>query len=157
MDIKFKKGISLLELLLVMSLGAVILVMAVRYFQLSSRNSKVEMAVKTVQSMSHVSYEWLQAQRQENFSSSPNGSAISLQALIDAGLIQNTARDTLDPWGGAISVGPGTNASYVKISLAGLPQVVCRNLKQQLNSVTRSGSPVAPCNKATDNVYFGEF
>ena len=134
--------------------------MAIRYFNVSMRDTKVAESIRQMQFITKASYEWLQAQKQENFSNSPNGKNISMQALIDAGLVvPNHNTDYLDQWGGKITVSPGSSPQYVQITLATIPKLACANLKRQMKPIVRVGSPVPKCDKnnPTLNNYYGEF
>lgn len=152
-------GISLLEVLLVLVIVASILLMAVRYFSVSVRNTRVATSVRQIQFLTRASYEWLQTQKQENFSDDPNGTTISLQKLIDAGLVTPDDKgEYLDSWGGNIIVAPGKDARFVKITFENLPGHACAQLRRQLTPIIRVGSNEPKCDQADNkNTYFGEF
>ena len=148
------RGLTLLETLLVLTIAAAIILVAVRYFSVTHRDLNVTHAIQQVQSLTKASYEWLEAQKQENFSDNNGATAISMQALIDAGLIKNTDRDTKDPWGEAIRLDPGTDPNRVKITMPNVPQYACRNLARRLENVSQIKMPACSSNS---NDYSGEF
>ena len=61
------KGISLIEILLVLIIITTIITMSVRFFMISKRSMRVEQAMAQIKVLSQASYQWLQGQRQENF------------------------------------------------------------------------------------------
>jgi len=148
------RGLTLLETLLVLSIGAAIILVAVRYFAVTHRSLNVTHAVQQIQSLTKASYEWLETQKQENFGNEDHGTLISMQALIDAGLIDNTHSDTKDPWGKDIRIEPGTDPSRVKITMPNIPELPCKNLARRLENVSRI---VRPSCGSDRNNYIGEF
>lgn len=147
-------GLSMLEMLLVITIGAAIIVASIRYFGVTSRNLRVTHAIQQIQILTKASYEWLQAQKQDDFSSADGGIPVSLHALMNAGLIQNKDKNKKDPWAGAIKVQPGSDPTRVKITLSGLPQKDCKNLAERLDTVSQITMPNCSSNY---NNYTGEF
>ena len=76
-----------------------------------------------------------------------------MQQLVNAQLA-NDKTDTIDPWGGPIHIAPGSNTSYVKITLTSIPRKACRNLNQQLKFINRAAPSV--CGGSTSE-FQGEF
>lgn len=152
---KYLKAISLIEIILVLVVISSITTMAVRYYMITIRNLHVSQAIKQVKKLTEVSYEWLQTQKQADFSGSPEGTPISNEALINADLIQANT-DTTDPWNGNITVAPGTDSSYVMITLNNLPAKACRNMTQQLKTINHAPSD-STCNAGSNNQFNGEF
>ncbi|MCH9743757.1 MAG: hypothetical protein K0U29_02380 [Gammaproteobacteria bacterium] len=151
-----QSGISLLEILLGLVLIATISTMAIRYFTVTTRSMKVSNAIKQIKHLSNISYEWLQQQQQTDFSGSSAGTRISLQELINTGLLRNDPSERYDPWGGDITVNAATNdPSYVSITLSKVPQDACRMMVRQLQSVNHLQS--TPCGSAYGNTFSGEF
>lgn len=155
------KAFTLLEMLLVLMIAAAILVMATRYFTISMRNMHVTQAISDIQSITKASYEWLQTQKQENFSDTPNGVAIDMQQLIEFKLIQpNDSKHPLsyyDPWGGEVEIGPGkNNASRIYILMKNVPKMACLNLVRKTQSLMDQNSLHPACDKDR-NDYYGEF
>ncbi len=152
--IKKNRGISLLEMLLVLAIGAAIIMMAVRYFSVTRRDLTVTHAIRQIQTLTKASYEWLQAQKQANFSNNNGGEKIDLKDLITAELIENTDRDTKDPWNKTIIIAPGNNPNNVKITLPNVPKKSCKNLARRLNGVNKTDMPKCDSDR---NDYSGEF
>ena len=148
------KGISLLEMLLVITIGTAIIMTAVRYFNVTSRDMRVTQAIGQIKTLTSASYEWLQAQKQDNFSNKDGGTEISMQQLIDTGLIDNSETTTKDPWAGTITVEPGSDPTRIKIVLDQLPKKACKNLARRLDSISKISMP--PC-AGVSNEYSGEF
>lgn len=149
-------GISLLECLLAITLIASITMMAVRYYMITLRSMHVSQAIAQVNRLTGASYEWLRLQNQTDFSGEDTGEAISIQLLLNAELIHlNT--DTIDPWGGNITITPGlTDTSYVAITLPNIPQKDCLNLTQQLQYINHNQTANS-CTDPASNQFTGEF
>ncbi len=147
-----QQGISLLEVLLTLTIMALITMMSVRYFNQAIVSREVEQAVLQIQQLTQVSYEWLEAQKQADFSSQNGGQMISLQTLETAGFLNN--RLMQDPWGGAVQIEAGADPSYVHIVLTQVPQKACRNLNRQLQ--TMNHAPTSQCDGLINN-YSGDF
>ena len=148
-------GISLLEVLLSLVIIATITTMAIRYFTVTNRSMRVSTSIKEIAHLTNLSYEWLQAQRQNDFSGKPTGTSISMQVLADTRLIGNLEREKYNPWGGTISIEPGANPSYVKITLTHIPQKDCRAIVRQLKNINHLSD--TPCGSAYGNTFSGEF
>ena len=150
-----QSGISLLEVLLSLVIIATITTMSVRYFTVTNRSMRVSTSIKEIKHLTNLSYEWLQAQRQADFSGNPNGTAISMQVLADTKLIENLEHEKYNPWGGDITIEPGSNPSYVKITLTQIPQKDCRSIVRQLKNSNHLTN--TPCGSAYGNTFSGEF
>lgn len=125
-------GITLLEVVLVLAIIGLILTLTVRYFNVASTSEQVNQAMTEIQTITKASYQWLQVQRQADFAS---GNPIDINKLQQAGLIDAT--QITDPWGGAITVEPGTSDSnLVHISLPNVSEKICKNLKTRMSGVT---------------------
>ena len=148
------KGISLLEMLLVITIGAAIIMAAVRYFGVTSRSMRVTQAIGQIKTLTRVSYQWLETQQQDDFAANAGGTAISLKALIEAGLLKDTDGDTKDPWAGDIRIEPGSDPTRVNITLANVPQKACKFLSRQLDHISNINAP--DCDNEI-NDYNGEF
>ena len=151
-------GISLLECLLSITLIGLIATMAVRYYTITLRGTHVSQAISQVNRLTSASYEWLRLQNQTDFDGEDTGAPITIQLLLTSELITQT--DTVDPWGGTITINPGTtDPSYVQITLPNLSQQDCLNLAQQLSYINHN--PVPPAQMCSDtsltNQFVGEF
>ncbi len=148
-------AISLLECLLSIIVIASISTMAVRYYMITIRDMRVSHAISQIKRITDASYEWLQMQKQADFSATSNGVMINLQALVSNELLTDP-HDTVAPWGGKIDVAPGDNPSYIKIILNDIPQLACRNLTQQLLYINKDKTDNV-CSDAKNNTFIGEF
>lgn len=152
---------TLLEMLLVLTIASAILIMATRYFTISMRNMRVTQAISDIKSITKASYEWLQTQKQENFSSNPNGTDITMEQLIEYKLIQpnnkNQPQSYYDPWGGEIEIGPGSDPSHVYILMKNIPKMACLNLVRKTRSLMENNSILPACDKDKNNNYYGVF
>lgn len=146
-------GLTLLEMLLVLVIGASIVTLAVRYFTVSHRAMQVQQAMTQIKHITRASYTWLNTRRQVNFSDAENGQTISLNQLIDSNLI--TPEQTIDPWGKPISLAPASDPSRIKIGLPGIPIKACRNLQRKLTRINQS-KIFSTCH-AKLNTFYGVF
>ncbi len=138
-------GLTLLETVLVISVISLILILSVRYFSVVQFNQKISQSISQLKTLSKASYQWLETARQSDFGSS--GTAIDMTQLRNVGLI--TAEDERDPWGGSITVGPGTDASFVKITLEEVPKRACLNLRRRLSDIAHAQSSEDECKNGT--------
>jgi type II secretory pathway pseudopilin PulG len=152
---KHINGISLLECLLSIAIIASISMMAVRYYIVTTRDTRVSHAISQVKRITNASYEWLSIQRQSDFSNADGGQTITIAQLVQDDLLKDE-NDTISPWGGQIEVAPGDDdAKYVKITLTEIPQPACRNLTQQLEYINKDKTN--PCGNKKSNTFVGEF
>jgi len=153
---KWINGISLLECLLSLAIIASITAMTVRYYVITTRDSRVSHAISQIKRITSASYEWLSLQRQADFSNADGGQTITKEQLVNDQLLPNS-NDTMNPWGGAIQVSSGTDdAKYVKITLNNIPQLACRNLTQQLKYINKNQASTN-CDNAKNASFTGEF
>lgn len=141
-----QRGNSLLEILLVITVSSVIIILAVRYFTVVDLNMRVARAISQIDVISRASYEWLEYEREADFSK------ISAAALEQSGLLKG--RDFKNPWGGAVEVMPGSDNKHVKIRLSNISIYGCQNLSRHLQAIAFSNIPPTECSSAG---YYGEF
>lgn len=141
-------GISLLEILLVLATIGVVLILTLRYFTLTTQNENISQTVNQIQSLTKASYQWLQIQRQADFSSS---NAIDINKLQQAQLIDGI--ETKDAWGGDVTLAPSADGNYVHIALDQIPEKACRNLRQKMKTIAHAQTENDDCSK---NGYFIE-
>ena len=153
--IKTHKGISLLESILALTIVASITMMAVRYYMVTIRDTRVNHAITQIKNLTKNSYTWLQSQHQANFSGQTGAGNISLQKLITDQLA-NQKIDAINPWGGSIEVAPGSDPTYVQITLNNIPQPACKNLNRQLRYINHSVTKES-CSNKSSNQFIGEF
>ncbi len=125
------RGISLLEVLLVLSIAASIMVLTTRYFALSRLNLKTAQSISQMQKITSAAYQWLETQKQLNFNTP---SPINITDLTALALINSN--DMIDPWGGSITIAPDSaDKHYVTIYIPGAPMVACVNLQKRLSNI----------------------
>lgn len=153
---KHQHAISLLECLLSIIIIASISMMAVRYYIITMRDMRVSHTISQIKRLTDASYEWLQMQKQADFSGNNGGQAISIQQLVKDQLLKNQ-NDTITPWGGAITISAaGDNPSFIKITLSNIPQLACRNLARQLEYINKDKF-ANTCANTQNNIFTGEF
>ena len=84
-------GISLLEVLLALTIGAVVLVSATRYYVEASSGTKVVMAQSQFNQVYKAALEWYAQQSEQDFA------LIKKEALENSGLVESKVFDL--PWG----------------------------------------------------------
>lgn len=137
---QLQRGIGLLELMLAITVGAVILMVSVSYFQTVTDNQKITQANGMFADIYAASKDYIKAQ---------NSGSISLQALIDAGLLTTFYRK--NPWGGSVVVKSNISANsaitQVAIEMYGVPRPQCERLNERLQqSFSQPNSEQAVCN-----------
>lgn len=108
-------GISLLEVLLSLSIIAIILVMATRYFFVASQNDKINTTVSQVGGLVAAAHNWKGA--------NPNYTGIAVDTLIHAGQLTNFPGIDLNTntistmWATAIDIKPADNMATIDVIL----------------------------------------
>lgn len=138
-----QQGISLLEVLCSLVITAIILLIVANYFySQSQRYQQVSQAVRQIQQLASVSYEWQTVQSQTDFK------GISMSALQAAGLLPEDHLIQQDPWNGTVVIGPSDKEPYyVGIVLPNTPQDACNNLRSRMANVAHEQSTPADCQK----------
>ncbi len=142
MCLKNQRGMSLLEILLAISIGASLTVIATRYFISTTQSLRVTQTIDQVKHFVDGSYQWLQAQHQADFlgpDKQQKTTAISVAKLSQAGLIVDS--QPKDVWGGDFTIGPATDPQYVEVAFDHLPAAACANLDAELHNFVKPGSP----------------
>ena len=134
-------GISLLEVLLSLSIIAIILVLATRYFFVATNNNKVNTAISQISGIIAAIHTW------KGINTSYTG--VSVQVLYDAGQLANfpglddatiSAVKLKDLWGDEFNVTPASDNNHVTITLT-LPDAGnCEALRNAYNGATCSGT-----------------
>lgn len=149
---QYQRGISLLEILLVVLVAAGIVSAAITYYSQTMRNSKVSETVNFIQQVNKAGYEWLQilgadprypSQYPSDFSglsTAPNQNG--LQYFVNAQLISCENNSCFkNPWGGFNSVTVGSNPKYMLITIFGITKADCALLQQQMQNIAPQGLP----------------
>jgi Tfp pilus assembly protein PilV len=114
----------LIEVMLSLSIMAIIILAATRYFAVTESVKKVNDAVQIVQNIFAAGERWTTTHRSY---SNNDGSDMTLQDLIDRGLPE---RIKYNPWGGEVAVtGSDTNLT---IALEDITKGSCLNLANKL-------------------------
>jgi type II secretory pathway pseudopilin PulG len=134
-------GISLLEVLLSLSIIAIILVLATRYFFVATNNNKINTAVSQIGGIVAAVHTW------KGINTSYDG--VSVQVLYDAGQLENfpgldnnTASSVAlkDLWGDEYSVTPAADDNHVTVTVT-LPDTGnCEALKNAYDGATCNGT-----------------
>lgn len=120
---KTKKGISLLELMLVIIVITALTLGAVRYYTSARDNLRVTQAMKMISEVVGASYEWVKGQ--PSFAD-PSG-AITMGKLVDAGLLpQKYILSNVNPWKGRIRV-IGISGN-LELRMENIPGAICENV-----------------------------
>lgn len=134
-------GISLLEVLLSLSIIAIILVLATRYFFVATNNNKINTAVSQVGGIVAAVHTW------KGINTSYDG--VSVQVLYNAGQLENfpgldntTASAVMlkDLWGDEYTVSPGTDDNHVTVTLTLPDSGNCAALKNAYDGATCDGT-----------------
>lgn len=139
---KYQKGLSLLEIIFSLSVITVILTIIVNYFYTQNKHYvTITKAATQIQYLADMSYEWQTSRGENNFQ------GISETALQEAGLVSaNDQYAQINPWGGHITISEDSDDSrYVLITLNGIPENACHNLRNRMNSIAHHQSSDADC------------
>jgi competence protein ComGC len=124
---KKQRGVSLLELMLVILIVVTMLIAATRFYQTTKENAQAQNALTMVHEIVDASYKWYEA--------NPNFSTISFTQLIANGLLPESYSDDkrFNPWGGVVGIGPAANNDRFYITMSKVPADSCNRLKQELS------------------------
>ncbi len=132
LSVRKQKGISLLEVLLSLSIIAIILVMATRYFFVANRNDKVNTVRQQIGAVTSAIESW--KSQNATYSATPS---LSLGTLSNQGFLANssymvnagTSNATLNnPWGYSISItNISDNGADITTTLPGINE--CKALR----------------------------
>lgn len=136
------RGISLLEMLLVISIMAAVIVSTTRYLFSTTLTLSVNQTIDQLQQSVEASYAWLRTAHQADFQGpdkETGTTAISLDKLKQAGLVAATAGQNY--WGGAVHILPSTNPAQVEIELDQIPESACLQLAGRMKNIDAPESP----------------
>jgi len=140
------KGIGLLELMLALSIIAVLLVAATRYFKSTDSSRKVNAAVDILQVVINASEDWR--------TTNNNYADISLAALQKQGLLPGNTEWTEssgNPWGGGIKVTTNDSGKTIALTLTQVPLKECNSLSDLM---LKKGVTAQTC---TNSEYNGNY
>ncbi len=153
---KIPKGISLIEILLVIVVAASIIIASLLYYTHTLLHQHVSQAINQLQMISQASYEWLQlpdenGNSKADFSSFQNETGLEqLSALNLISCIQKSCEK--NPWGGELIVTADSNTpQYVKVILTQISDKGCLNLLSHMQDVAikdpNTKKPAQECSK----------
>ena len=123
------KGFGLLELMLSLPVIVAILLVAGRYYQVTSTSRSVNEAGNVVQAIYTAS-----ATYYDNIGDLPKSdlmTALTDNALLPADFSHTNFRN---PWGGTVKLETGKDLKSVTITMSNLPEKACNNLVAQLSA-----------------------
>lgn len=123
------KGFGLLELMLSLAVIVAILLVAGRYYQVTSTSRSVNEAGNIVQAIYTASITYY-----DNIAPLPDKDLMTKltdNALLPANFSHT---DFKNPWGGKVSAEGGGDGKSVKIGMTGVPFKACENLAAQLTA-----------------------
>lgn len=113
-------GISLLEVMLSISVIALILVMATRFFYVTSTNNKINTAISQVAGLEAAMYSWK--------GSDLSYEGVSIQALYDAGELTNFPGASAESEGAVLYTPWGTSQYTVKAKTGGGAEITAQDV-----------------------------
>lgn len=150
---KFKKqrGIGLLELMLSLSIIAILLVMATRYFSASSEQQKINNAISQINGIAGGEASYFQSNSPPKFTKAI--SDLIKGNYVPAGLGgSDTNGANANPWGGNISI---SETSPLTVVLTNVPSdnadpSTCKKLQNTINNTMSGSDPTKPTNAVCD-------
>jgi prepilin-type N-terminal cleavage/methylation domain-containing protein len=115
-----EKGFSLLELLLVVGVGALLLLAGIGTYQLVTSGSTANNAVRLLATIKQQSQRAYQGQSAYDADMLPT--LIAMQAF-PSGVVSGAVAN--DPWGGAITVGAAANPTNFTVTFPAVPSAAC--------------------------------
>jgi len=141
------RGVTLLEIMLVLAVAAMIILMSVRYYQSATSNQQANSALQQIQGIT-ASADTL-AQSSGSYAAA-NVSTTTLAPLLPGG----AANAFTTPWGTTITIGAITGSSYT-VTLPATPAAVCTILTSRLRqNVHFSNVQPATCPATAGNVSY---
>lgn len=141
-------GISLLEVMLSLSVIAIILIMATRYFFVASNNNKVNTTISQVGALIAAAHSYKGAAA--TYKLTPQ---LSIDALKAAGQLDNfpgyddQRKQLLTLWGGIISIAPDESAGEARITVNMPDNAKCLAILRAYPTQT-GGNITSACNGA---------
>ena len=127
-------GIGLLELMLSLTVIALLLLAATRYYVLVRSSEQTNEAVAMLTAVIGAVDQW-----RWTYKDNPNAT-INLKDLIDQGLLpQKFDEIHANPWGGVLTINNDTSGA-AKITLTDVPNGICVNLKDMMEEHKMEGN-----------------
>ncbi len=134
------RGISLIEILLVVAIAATIVAGAIMYYSQTLLGSKAAQTITLIESINKAGYEWLQLP--DSNGSKSDFAGLSLNELIVHHLLpcENQSCST-NPWGGAVTVGPNAkNPKLMEITIKDISMQACSRLVENMQNIAPQNS-----------------
>lgn len=135
------RGVSLLELMLVLLIIAIITFSATYYFRVVLINLRVAQAEEMINNIVNAAYKWNEG--------TTNFTTLTLDQLINAGLVPTSYRN--NPWqrtGASVQVSGSTNSpNSFFITFNSVPATDCQNLAEKIKRYAWKSS----CDPKTNN------
>lgn len=147
-----EKGFSLLELLLVVGVGALLLLAGIGTYQLVTSGSTANDAVRLLATIKQQAQRAYQGQAAYDPNMLPT--LVAMQAF-PSGVVDQATGVASDPWGGAITVGAAAPATNFTITYPAVPSASCIQIGTAFTeadtdfvSLTIGGAAVLPVTTA---------
>lgn len=129
-----ERGISLLEIMLVLVVAAGIIIAASRYFTVTRLNQQVNEAATMINNVYVAALQ---------YSNNNDLSTINISTLINGGsLPADFDNSEANPWSGSISAAGAGNV--LTVTLSNVPEKACANLTARFSSPTSSSAVCNP-------------
>ncbi len=125
-------GATLLEVMLVLSIVALIILMSVRYYQATSNASQSEQVMGLIQALT-ASADNLAMGSAGGYS---NATTTNITSLSGSSVL-------VSPWGGTITISGQTPTAYV-VTIPNSPAAVCINVKNKISANPKYSSFTCP-------------
>jgi type II secretory pathway pseudopilin PulG len=148
-----QKGITLLEILLVVLIAAGIISAAVTYYTQTLGASRVSETAALIEQINKAGHEWLQIpiNQTDNYQSNFQN-LTSIDNLISLDLLScpnNSCKK--NAWGGTVAVNgdSGSQYQYMTIALSGLPSGDCARLQEQMKNIAPQSASLTKQNSCS--------
>lgn len=121
-------GVSLLEIMLALVIGATVLLAATRFFLITSENARISNATSMIQQIADASFKWFEAN--PSFTApSFNFQTLVAMRLLPEPYFDPTEQKTLikNPWGGDIDL-VGVSPEHFTVTMFNTPAKPCNKL-----------------------------
>jgi len=121
-SIRLMLGVTLLEVMLVLSIVSLIILMSVRYYQATTNASQTQQGLALIQALSATADNLAMG----DTGGYSNATSANMKELSGAGILAS-------PWGGTVAISAQTPTTY-KIVIPNTPVGVCDNVKNKLST-----------------------
>jgi prepilin-type N-terminal cleavage/methylation domain-containing protein len=119
-------GFSLVEILLAMTVVAIIILAAGRYYTVTRENARISATISMIDNIVHANLAWREGQP---------GNVPTFTELTNAGLLpQNYSPTAYDPWRGVIDL--AGSSTVITITLHKIPPAACSELVLKISTTS---------------------